>query len=197
MQEAVSIILAGLTVTADILIILLLVFFILRSRLPGKFVFGINQFMGRYRTAFAFLVSFVAIAGSLFFSEIAKFPPCVLCWWQRILMYPQTVILVTAIARDEYVVAPYLKVLNGIGFLAASYHYLMQRLPANTIGSCEIGGAVSCTKQYSLEFGYITIPLMAASAFLLNFLLLSFKHKIFAEPLIKKTRKSKKLKLKK
>lgn len=195
MQEAVSIILAGLTVVANLLIVLLGFFFILRTRLPEKFVFRIDQFMGRYRTAFAFLVSFIALAGSLFFSEIAKFPPCVLCWWQRILMYPQTVLLVTAIARDEYVIAPYLKVINGLGFLLASYHYLMQRLPANTIGSCEIGGAVSCTKQYSLEFGYITIPLMAASAFLLNFLLLSFRHKVFAEPLIKKTRKTKKLKL--
>lgn len=197
MINAVAVTLAALTVFANILIVLFVLYFVLKSRLPKNFVFRVSQFMGRHRMTFAFTVSFVAMAGSLFFSEIAKYPPCVLCWWQRILMYPQTLLIFTALVRDETVLTPYLKVMNLVGFAVASYHYLVQRLPANTIGSCEIGGAVSCTKQFSLEFGYITIPLMAGSAFLLNFLFLSFKNKVFMEPLIKKTRSSKKSKSRK
>lgn len=190
MITAVSIALAGLTVFAQVLSVLFILYFILKKRLPKNFVFSVNQFMGRNRLLFSFIVTFVAMSGSLFFSEIAKFPPCTLCWWQRILMYPQPLLLATALIRDDKSIVPYLKVLSFTGLGISLYHYAIQRLPVNPLIPCEIGGAISCTKQFSLEFGYITIPLMAGSAFLLNILFLSFKNKVFQEPLIKKTKRS-------
>ncbi|WP_082321816.1 disulfide bond formation protein B [Variovorax paradoxus] len=36
----------------------------------------------------AFLVAFASTLGSLFFSEVMKLEPCVLCWYQRIAMFP-------------------------------------------------------------------------------------------------------------
>lgn len=189
MITAVSLALAGLTVFAQAVTVLSLLFFLLRKRLPKGFVFGVSQFMGKNRLLFAFLVTFTALSGSLFYSEIARYTPCPLCWWQRIFMYPMPLLLLTALIRDDKSVVPYLKVMSFVGMGISAYHYAIQRLPVNPLIPCGAGGDISCTKQYTMEFGYITIPLMAGTAFLFTIVLLSFKNKVFQEPLIKKTRR--------
>lgn len=119
------------------------------------------------------IVTLVATLGSLFFSEVAKFQPCILCWYQRILMYPQPILLYTGILRREFVLRPYLIVLNIIGLCIALYHYTIQVLPHTLPVPC-VAGDISCVRGYTFYYGYITIPLMAATAFALNVALLSF-----------------------
>lgn len=112
----------------------------------------------------------VAVLGSLFYSEIMGFVPCELCWIQRIFMYPLVLIYgVAMIKRDVSVALPGL-IMSGIGMFISTYHYLLQKLPAlqEVGGSC---GPVPCNLQYVNYFGFITIPFLAGTAFIVIFTL--------------------------
>lgn len=77
---------------------------------------------------FAWAVSVVATLGSLYFSEIKGYEPCELCWYQRILMYPMTVLIGMAVARKDTRMSLYTAVLSGIGMCVSLYHYCLQKL---------------------------------------------------------------------
>lgn len=114
----------------------------------------------------AWLVSLVATVGSLYFSEVRHFVPCTLCWYQRILMYPQVVLLgVAAWSRDVGVVR-YALPLTALGAVTASYHVLDQKVPGfGFAGVCASG--VPCNVSYVNYFGFVTIPVMSLTAFLM------------------------------
>jgi len=111
-------------------------------------------------------ISFIATLGSLYFSEVMKFIPCELCWFQRIFMYPQVILLGMAAIRKEYHIARYSLVLSIIGGAISLYHYLIQKVSffQERAISC---GQVPCTGQYINWFGFITIPFLALTAFAL------------------------------
>lgn len=134
----------------------------------------IKKRVSQYSYQIMFFSSLVATFGSLFFSEIAKFTPCVLCWYQRIFMYPQPLLLYLAIIREERVISPYLLLLNILGAMVAGYHYFIQRIPSASLLNCQINGNVSCTKNAVFYFGYVSIPMMALTVFVFNIILLSF-----------------------
>lgn len=109
-------------------------------------------------------VSLIATAGSLFFSEVLKYIPCDLCWYQRILMYPLVILLGVASAKKDYTISLYGLILSLIGGLISLYHYLIQKVPAlNELGSA--CGIVPCNTDYINWFGFITIPFLALVAF--------------------------------
>jgi len=126
----------------------------------------------------AFLVALVATLGSLTYSEILRYDPCKLCWLQRIFMYPQVILLGMALWKKDYKIADYSLALSIIGGLIALYHYLLQLGIAPSIPCSAVGYSTACSKQFVLEYGYITIPMMALSAFIIIALLL-FLHKIY------------------
>jgi disulfide bond formation protein DsbB len=105
------------------------------------------------------------MAGSLYFSEVAHFPPCRLCWYQRICMYPLVPILGIAAWRGDRAIRPYAAVLASIGALIAAYHVLLERYPTLESSVCE--PTTPCTAIWVRRFGYLTIPAMALSAFAL------------------------------
>ncbi|MBS2968051.1 disulfide bond formation protein B [Metabacillus sp. KIGAM252] len=113
---------------------------------------------------FAWIASFASTLGSLYFSEIVGFVPCDLCWYQRILMYPQVIILGIAIAKKDYSIALYSLILSSIGALISIYHYSLQKIPflADHAGSC---GRIPCTGEYINWLGFITIPFLALIGF--------------------------------
>ncbi len=121
-----------------------------------------------------FAGALLATLGSLYFSEIAGWTPCVKCWYQRIFMYPQVVILLIAILRKDRLAAHSVLWLSVIGLIIAGEHYAEQvnlvLNPADPAVPCDETG-VSCARTPFFHFGYITIPLMAASVFLLNAIL--------------------------
>jgi disulfide bond formation protein DsbB len=120
----------------------------------------------QYGLYFAWVVSLVATGGSLYFSEIALFEPCKLCWFQRIFMYPLTVLLGIASYRDDRRIIPYTLPLSVIGGSISFYHYLLQKVPAmKSFTPCTQG--VPCTGDYINWFGFVTIPFMALTAFVL------------------------------
>lgn len=162
--QATTLFLSFLAVAGQVLIVVLL---LARLR-PTSRIHSLSRAYGMHA---AFLIALAATLGSLFFSEIAGYPPCTLCWYQRILMYPLVVLLGMAIFRkEERVIAPYAFVLSAIGALVAGYQYLLQIGVVPSL-VCAVG-SVSCAKIFLLQFGYLTLPLMSLTAFLLIALLM-------------------------
>ena len=123
---------------------------------------------------FALVVAWTAMIGSLYFSEVNHFEPCRLCWYQRILMYPLTVIIPVGILRRDSGLPAYALPLSILGAAVATYHTLLQKasyLPAAIRGLCTESAAckagVPCSSDYINWFGFITIPILALAAFLL------------------------------
>lgn len=112
----------------------------------------------------AWFQAVIATGGSLFFSEIMKLPPCVLCWYQRIAMYPLVVILTVGILSRDHRVRWYVLPLSLIGLLIALYHNLLYyNIISEAIVPCTAG--ISCTTRQIEWFGFITIPLLSLTAF--------------------------------
>lgn len=124
----------------------------------------------------AWLVAVAAMLGSLYFSEIRGFIPCELCWYQRILMYPLSLILGIAAFYDEEKIKKYVLPLSILGILVSSFHYMEQKIPGFAASNpCTQG--VPCNVQYINWFGFITIPFLALIGFTLITILLLVNRK--------------------
>lgn len=110
----------------------------------------------------AFAVALVSTLGSLYYSGIAHFRPCRLCWWQRIMMYPLVPFLgVAALRRDRFAsLYAFPLALGGLGY--SIYHTQLRWFPEQG-SSCEAEAA--CTSVWVNTFGFISIPLMAGAGF--------------------------------
>lgn len=106
-----------------------------------------------------------ATGGSLYYSQIAGFIPCVLCWYQRIAMYPLVPILAIAAILGDRGVWRYGLPLSAAGLAIAVYHIVLQLRPALDVGACS--AEAPCTMRYVAVFGFVSIPVMAAGGFLL------------------------------
>lgn len=113
----------------------------------------------------ALLVASVATGGSLYLSEVVGFAPCLLCWYQRIAMYPLVLILGVGLLRGDRNAWWYALPVSVGGFLVSGYHVMIQFRPALDAGMC--AADVPCTLRYLSIFGFISIPWMAGAAFLL------------------------------
>jgi disulfide bond formation protein DsbB len=110
-------------------------------------------------------VAATCMAGSLYFSEVADFVPCTLCWYQRIAMYPLVVILAIAAVRRDRDVWHYVVALAGIGAVISTYHYLVEWFPEADSGVCK--STIPCTFVWFRELGFVSLPLMALCGFVL------------------------------
>lgn len=122
----------------------------------------------------AWITALVATAGSLFFSEVMQLPPCVLCWYQRIAMYPLVLIIGSGIIiRDGSRMKSYALPICLAGLAVSIYHNLLYYgiLP-ESVAPCVEG--ISCTSRQIEWLGFITIPLMALTAFVGTALCLIF-----------------------
>ena len=112
----------------------------------------------------AWAQALIATLGSLYFSQVMGLAPCVLCWYQRIAMYPLVIVLGVGILLRETRIRLYALPLSLIGLAIAIYHNLLYYgvLP-ESIAPCTTG--VSCTTRQIEWLGFITIPLLALVAF--------------------------------
>jgi len=148
------------TIIGDVLIFLI-IFYIFFYRKKTNFLRKNAKF-------FALIISIIATLGSLFYSEIAGFTPCKLCWYQRIFMYTLPILMIIGLLKKDKNNPIYVITLGIIGATISSYHYITQIL--NNSNVCSIG-SVSCLDKIPFSYGYITIPMMALTAFLLIILL--------------------------
>ena len=132
----------------------------------------VASILGNNAVWLAWVVAAVCTAGSLIYSEVIHFVPCRLCWFQRIAMYPLSIILLVGAIRREALVKFYALPLALAGLATSIYHYLIQVYPSIEGGSCD--PANPCSARYVEEFGFISIPFMAGAGFILISVLLAF-----------------------
>jgi disulfide bond formation protein DsbB len=119
-----------------------------------------------YALMLVFVLSLASVAGSLYLQYGASLPPCILCWWQRIFMYP--IVLISGIAFFKGAkfseVADYVLGLSVLGALVSLYQHLLQMMPTNPLLiPCDATG--DCAVRSVFEFGFVTLPWMAFTAF--------------------------------
>jgi disulfide bond formation protein DsbB len=122
-----------------------------------------------YELWLAFLVSAIGTGGSLFFSEIAHFVPCELCWFQRICMYPLSIATLLAALANDRRAARYLLPLPLVGAGVSVYHLLVENGVVKETQACLISAPGGCGVKWIDEFGYVTIPTLALTGFALCF----------------------------
>ncbi|PEW07815.1 disulfide bond formation protein B [Bacillus cereus] len=127
----------------------------------------------KYHIAIAWMIATSAMLISLVFREWMKLPPCDLCWYQRMAMYPLVLILGIGMYRKDPYVSTYAFPFACIGLLIAIYQITIQVFPTNEMKICSVG--VSCTEDYLNMFGFISIPMLSFIGFLAIIILLYIK----------------------
>lgn len=114
----------------------------------------------------AALLAIGATLGSLYLSEVAHLEPCRWCWFQRIAMYPLALVLAVGLLRRDRAVHLYALPLCAAGVVMSAWHYLLQHFPyLEGAAACSITSP--CAVRYAWEFGFVSIPYMAGSVFVL------------------------------
>ncbi len=129
---------------------------------------AIRNLLWGYELWGAFVVAAIATGGSLFYSQIAGFIPCEFCWFQRMMMYPLSILTLLIAARGDNRAARYLLPLPIVGAGTSIYHMLLEHHVIKEPGACTLTGG-GCTANWIAlhSFGYLTIPTLALTAFLL------------------------------
>ncbi len=157
---------AVLALVADALVLLAAIAFIYSRTSPSA-----HEWWGRLRdgvTPFAlqvaWIVAVLATFGSLFLQFFEQLDPCEFCWFQRICMYPLSLLLgIAAFRGDVQVAKRYFIGLSLVGAGLAIYHYQLEHIPQPTV----CGSAVPCNVAVINIFGFISVPFLSMAAFLL------------------------------
>jgi len=123
----------------------------------------------KFAVQYSLLVSASAVVGSLIYSNLIGYAPCVLCWWQRIFLYPQAIMFAAAARKSRLSVFIYSLPLTILGGIVALYHAYSNAFGGSILPCTAVGG--ECSKVFVNAYGYITIPVMALTAFAYLFLL--------------------------
>ena len=118
----------------------------------------------------AWFVALMAMSGSLYLSDVVGFIPCSLCWYQRIAMYPIVFVLGMGLLQRDPTAWRFALPLPLVGLVISLYHVVVQYRPGLEIVAC--GTGAPCSARYVAVFGFVSIPVMAAAAFLLIAVLL-------------------------
>jgi len=111
------------------------------------------------------LIAVTSTIGSLMFSEVLGFPPCILCWYQRIFMYPLVIILAIGMWKKDNNLPLLVLPFSIIGLIIAAYHNLLYyNIIPESVAPCTLG--ISCTTKYIEWFGFVTIPILSMLGFL-------------------------------
>lgn len=164
--------LSFLTLLGDVVVVIFLLLTLIEV-LFRRSPLALTRAVAHWGIPLMCVIAVMASLGSLTFSEILGWTPCKDCWFQRIFMYSQALILLLALLRRDRNIAPYVLLLSLVGMAFAIDQYSGQvrtiLLPALT-GTCGDPSA-NCNATQIFKFGYITIPTMALTAFAMNALI--------------------------
>ena len=168
MTQDIVIILSVLGVVGQVLIVLALLIGVLALAGVRGPLDALRNLLWGYELWGAFVVAAIATGGSLFYSEVAGFIPCEFCWFQRVLMYPLSILTLLIAARGDNRAARYLIPLPVVGAGTSIYHMLIERGVITEHKGCLVTGG-GCSTNWIIQhsFGYLTIPTLALTAFLL------------------------------
>ncbi len=160
-QTNVTPIIGLLTLISNIIFVVVLAVILVHAVSRAKFY----AFVHKYILELLFWGVMSAVVGSLVYSDIVGFPPCDLCWWQRVFMYPQAIILLVAMYRKDKTIIDYLVPLSVLGALVALYQSFIQwGFDFGISGGCAAAGG-ECAKVFFTQYSYITIPFMSFTIF--------------------------------
>ncbi len=138
-----------------------------------------NQFLdyvSKHVLVLAFLISLSASVFPLVYSEIVNFLPCYLCWWQRVFMFPTVFLFGIAFWVQDSRVVRYTTAILSVGFLFSIYQNFFYYFGETSSLPCDASG-VSCYQHLVSEFGgYISIPMLALTAFFSLLTLMAVAH---------------------
>jgi disulfide bond formation protein DsbB len=140
---------------------------------PGPLA-AVRSAIWGYELWLAVLVTGTATAGSLFLSEVADFIPCELCWFQRYAMYPLAGLTLLAALFNAHWAARWLLPVPVVGAAISVYHLLVENRVVEQTEACLVSAPGGCATKWIDEFGYMTIPTLALTAFALAFSCLLF-----------------------
>jgi disulfide bond formation protein DsbB len=156
------------SVGMQFLALALLVLFFARNSFPA-----ITDFIGKWGVWFSCALTVVSIIMALFYSDYLGIVPCSLCWYQRIFLFPQALLFAVALWKREAArIADYSIVLSIFGGIVALYQHYIQIVGESPLPCPASGG--DCVKRFLFEFGYVTFPLVAFSAFALLIVIMLF-----------------------
>jgi disulfide bond formation protein DsbB len=127
-------------------------------------------FLNRYGLVIVFFIALFSSVGSLVYSNILGLSVCPLCWLQRICMYPIPFVAAYIFYTQNRTGLGIIRMLAFIGATVSFFHWGLQMLQmyAELDVPCSLVWLTpACSNVYVLEFGYITLPAMAMTAFLL------------------------------
>lgn len=154
-----DLIIAGVVILQLLAVFLIIVMIIKKQ--------SILNFVHKHVLLLGFALVAGATLGSLFYSVVVGLQPCLLCWWQRIALFPQVVVLGLAVLKKDLNARLYALWLSIFGGAIALYHYYTQ-ITYNPLIPCPVEpGGISCVEKQVFELGYITIPVMSLAVFLL------------------------------
>jgi disulfide bond formation protein DsbB len=134
------------------------------------------DFIDKHFLIIGFIISLASSVFPLVYSEVVGFPACVLCWWQRVFIFPQLLLFSVALWDKDRKVVRYSLPLLCVGFLISVYQNFNYYFAESSNLPCDASG-ISCYKQYVSEFGgYISIPMLALTAFFALLTLLAVAH---------------------
>ena len=145
---------------------------VVRHFRPDSAVADLFEDLGPLALWLGWIVAAVTMGGSLYYSQVANFIPCELCWAQRICLYPFAIVLLVAALRRDRQVWTYVVPVAVIGAGIATYHVQLQAYPAQQSFCSSL---VPCTTRYVWEFGFVSLPFMslAASCFIITMVLVA------------------------
>lgn len=155
-----------------ILLIILNLFFFRKTKNTFLLLVKKNTFL------LGFVVALGAFMFSLFYSNVVNFPPCELCWIQRIFLYPQLILFGMELYKKDRTIIDFSMVFAILGSLVSIYHIYVENGGTAGLACAEpSSGGVSCAVRYIYEFGYVTMPIMCltASLFIIT-ILINYKY---------------------
>lgn len=151
-----------LALVAGVGSVLLVLAALVGNRVPA--MASVARMVHARRAEFTLAVAGVSTLASLYFSEVADYVPCRLCWYQRIAMYPIALIALVALVRRDRGARFYTVPLAAIGVAISTYHYLIERGVVADSESCSLFGP-PCAAVWFERFGFVTLAFMALCGF--------------------------------
>ena len=131
---------------------------------------SVGQFVTKNILLFGFLFSLAAMIGSLIYSDVIGYPPCLLCWYLRIAFYPMVLLFGMALFKRDRGIINYAFGLSIFGLIVSIYHVISENIGYSAL-PCDASGP-SCLIKYVYEYGFITIPVMGLVSLATLFLML-------------------------
>ncbi len=172
MTQTLQILVPYLAVISHVILVLVFIATLFRHSWRKR----IFSFVGRHALVLGLMVALGAVMGSLFYSEVVGYEACILCWWQRLFLYPNLVLFSVALWKSDRGVFSYSAPLALCASIVALYHSYVYWGGESLLPCTALGGA--CSKIYVMEFGYITIPSMSLTV-ALYFLLLWWINRLY------------------